>query len=114
MQVNASLSLKIGNAYRYRTLIKFDNIEWCSALDNINKMAKNNRFVKPALKDIKAIAPKILEPCPFVGDFHLINIASPENVFSILPSGDYSGKVRIKDLKQQGDVSVEVRFTKLH
>lgn len=110
--MNASFLIKIGETFR--TLLKFDNLDWCNALKNFNQLAKSNRFVKPAYKDIKAIAPIILRPCPFYGDFRLLNVPSAENVMSILPAADFIGRARIKDVVKKCDVIIEVKFTKFN
>lgn len=102
--------LKIGNSYK--ALIKFDNLDWCWAIKNVNKVAKTNRFMKPVYKDLKKLLPRLLEPCPFEGLIKLINIASPETVMSILPSGDYLAQAEIKDIVRKLDIFVEVGFRK--
>jgi hypothetical protein len=110
LQVDVSLQIKIGS--KFRTIIKYDEIEWCSLLKNINRLIKTNRFAKAAYKDVKEMAPAILDPCPFIGEFKLINVASPENVLSILPPADFIGKIRIKDNVQKCDAMGEWRFSK--
>jgi hypothetical protein len=104
--------MRIGNTYRI--LAKVENLKWCTVLEDLTKLSKTNRFIKPGFKDIKVIAPRLLDPCPFVGDFRLVNVGSPENILSILPSGDYMGKIRVKDTIQKADMIGESRFTIFH
>lgn len=102
--------MKINN--NYRTLTKIDNIEWCLVIKNINKVAKTNRYIKPIIKDFKTMVPQLFDPCPFVGEFKMINVGSPEHLMSILPTAEFSVKVKIKDIVQNGDVSTELKFIK--
>jgi hypothetical protein len=111
-QVNSSLSMKFGNTFR--TIFKLDQVEWCSLLKNINQLGKTNRFIKPLYKDIKTIAPQLLGPCPFIGDFRIINVASPENILSILPAASLLGKIRIKDKVKKADITIEIKFSKFN
>lgn len=102
-------------ADQFRTLFKYDNIEWCVIIKSANLLAKSNRYMKTILKDIKKILPRLVRPCPFVGSLDLIEIPPPEKLMSILPSAEYFVKIKITDAKvKQLDVLVNIDFVKLH
>lgn len=40
----------------YRTLFKYDNIEWCVIIKSAKTLAKSNRYMKTVLMDIKKVS----------------------------------------------------------
>lgn len=98
----------------YKTVLRFDNFDWCSGVANINKVAKKNKFMKPFVRDIKKLVPRLFEPCPLEGLIKLINIASAENILSVLPHGEYIFGVIAKDeLVKKFDFIMEMKFFKV-
>lgn len=102
---------KIDNAFR--ALIKFDDIAWCSNMRNFKKMSKSYRFLKPLLEDMKVVAPKLLQPCPFVGVLNLIDVPPPEKLTSVIPAGEYLSTVRVKDMVRNFRIALDINFIKI-
>lgn len=96
-------------ASKYRSIVKLDDMDWCSFMDKINSI--KNRYAKAFLKGFKDTMLRLFDPCPFIGPVNLINIKPPDKILSILPAGDFINKYTIVDSIQKCKVIVHSCFT---
>lgn len=89
-------------------------MEWCTILSTAKAMFRRNQYAKAVMNDVKKSAPRAFVPCPFIGEFKVIDVPPLEKLMSILPSAEYMVYIKITDPSLKVIVDAIFVFEKYH
>lgn len=70
----------------FRQVFKVPHFEWCGMMSG----AKNsNNMVRTVIESLKEICPVLIQKCPYIGRFEIVNVKIPKKVSFIFPTGKF-------------------------
>lgn len=80
----------------------------------MSKLNSTSKYVKAFTKGLTKVAPRLYDPCPFIGPVEMWNVPPPEQFLSVAPSGYYQVKLTIRLPKMNLVVYALVEFENYH
>lgn len=111
LKIKFVLQAKFGA--KFRTFVNIEGIDWCYVMSQMNSV--KNGYYRALIKGLKKVAPRLFDPCPFIGLVELINVPPQEQLIGLLPSGCYKIRVTITEASMKFFlVYVLVEFENFH
>lgn len=105
IQLQFDIALFVKQSSGFRQIFKVPTVEWCALM---SRGKSSNRMTRSLIRVLKQICPQVIQSCPYLGRYELVDVKFDKNTFFMYPAGLYRITTKVTDDASKTVVNMSV------